>query len=236
MKHKNEQMDEFLQQKLNVLSHTPPRDPAKAAQTRANFLAQVQAHAHGRVLSAPVPLSLNLRLKGWINQVLGSFTQKESYDMLKAMTAVLMIGVMFFGGVGATVAAAQDALPTDALYPLKTATEDLRLAFALDSQSELDLLLNYVDRRMGEALLLSQAGAVVPEDVVLRLNAEMELVEDIITDLDEPELSEATDKVQVLIRDRDRISWADGTVCLDENIPLDDPGNDRWPRSSLGAR
>jgi len=214
MKHKDERMDEYIREKLSKLSHTPARDPAKAAQTRASFLAQVHAHAPGRDLSVPVPLSPSLRLKGWINQVLGSNTQWEGHKMLKAITAVIVIGVMFFGGAGATVYAAQDALPNDALYPLKTVTEDLRLAFALDAQAEIDLLLNYSDRRMSEVLALSRAGEVVPEDVVVRLNAEMDLVEEIITDLEEPELSEAVEKVQVLIRDRDRDSWDEGDDML----------------------
>ena len=207
MKHEDERMDEYIREKLNKLSHTPPRDPAKASQTRASFLAQVKAHSPAPDLSSPVPLSPSLRLKGWINQVLGSTTRKESHRMLQAITALFVIGAMLFGGAGATVYAAQDALPNDALYTLKTATEDLRLAFALDAQSELDLLLNYSDRRMSEVLALSKAGEAIPQDVIVRLNAEMDLVEDIITDLDEPELSEAVEKVQVLIRDRDRDSW-----------------------------
>ncbi len=214
MKHKDERMDEYIREKLSKLSHTPARDPAKAAQARASFLAQVHAHAPGRDLSVPVPLSPSLRLKGWINQVLGSNTQWEGHKMLKAITAVIVIGVMFFGGAGATVYAAQDALPNDALYPLKTVTEDLRLAFALDAQAEIDLLLNYSDRRVGEILALSRAGEVVPEDVVVRLNAEMDLLEDIITDLDEPELSDAVEKVGVHIWDRDRISWNEGDDML----------------------
>jgi hypothetical protein len=239
MKHEDERMDEYIREKLNQLSHTPPRDPAKAVQTRTSFLAQVKAHSPAPDLSSPVPLSPSLRLKGWINQVLGSFTRKESHRMLQALTALFVIGAMLFGGAGATVYAAQDALPNDALYTLKTATEDLRLAFALDPQSELDLLLNYSDRRMSEVLALSKAGEAIPQAVVVRLNAEMDLLEDIITDLEEPELSEAVEKVQVLIRDRDRISWSeeddmlrllatrawtlvevDSEVCID---PLYDP-------------
>ena len=97
--------------------------------------------------------------------------------MLQAITALFVIGAMLFGGAGATVYAAQDALPNDALYTLKTATEDLRLAFALDPQSELDLLLNYSDRRMSEVLALSKAGEAIPQNVVVRLNAEMDLLD-----------------------------------------------------------
>ena len=127
--------------------------------------------------------------------------------MLKLITALFVIGAMLFGGAGATVHAAQDALPNDALYPLKTATEDLRLAFALDSQSELDLLLNYSERRVNEIDFLVSLGEEIPADVIMRLTAEMELVEDVISELEEPELSEAIEEVGVHIQKWDRLSW-----------------------------
>ena len=218
MRHKDEQMDEYIREKLSKLSHTPPRDPAQAAQTRTSFLAQVHALSPGRDLSAPVPLSPSLRLKGWINQVLGSITQKEGHRMLKVITALFVIGAMLFGGAGATVFAAQDALPNDALYPLKTATEDLRLAFALDTQSELDLLLNYSDRRVNEIGALVSMGEDVPVDVILRLTAEMELVDEVISELEEPELSEAIEEVGIHIRDRDRISWESSSDVDDDDL------------------
>ena len=52
------------------------------------------------------------------------------------------------GGSGA-VYASGDALPGDALYPVKIASEDVQLFFS-DDEGDVDLLLKFMDKRVGE--------------------------------------------------------------------------------------
>ena len=54
-----------------------------------------------------------------------------------AMTWLIVIGmiVSFVGGGGGTVYASSSALPGDALYPVKTGIQDIRLFFSNDAKA-----------------------------------------------------------------------------------------------------
>jgi len=60
------------------------------------------------------------------------------------------------GGTGA-VYASNDALPGDALYPVKIASEDVQLFFS-DDENDVDLLLSFMDERLQEMDTLAEAG------------------------------------------------------------------------------
>lgn len=64
--------------------------------------------------------------------------------------------VSLFGGAGA-VYAADDAVPGDILYPVKTLVEDARLLLA-DEEADVDLLLEFLDERLAEIGILLDEG------------------------------------------------------------------------------
>jgi hypothetical protein len=86
--------------------------------------------------------------------------------IIGAMLAIV-IGTVAVGG-GAAVAAA-DSLPGDALYPMKLAVEDLRLALASGPEAQVGLALDLADERLAEIEALLEEGLPVPEDVVGRM-------------------------------------------------------------------
>jgi hypothetical protein len=59
-------------------------------------------------------------------------------------------------------------MPEDALYPLKTYSEDLRLNLAADPEAQIKLLLNYADERVDEMAELLAKGDPVPQEVQAR--------------------------------------------------------------------
>jgi hypothetical protein len=68
-----------------------------------------------------------------------------------------------------TVAAAQDDLPNEALYPVKTATEDVSLWLTTDPQTEMDMLMELIQLRVDEMIMLQAEGVTPPAKVITRL-------------------------------------------------------------------
>lgn len=125
--------------------------------------------------------------------------------MVQILTAFVVIVSMLFGGAGATVYAAQDSLPTEALYPVKTVSEDMLLVLVTDPQARLDLVLDFTNRRVEEIVAIVAGGDAIPEDVINRLQSELDMTLEIAAGLEDPELSEALTKIHIYIRDQDRI-------------------------------
>ena len=85
---------------------------------------------------------------------------------------VVLIGTVALGG--GVVWAAGDSLPGDLLYPVKTATEDIRLALASTAAGQVELALGFVDERTDEFEALAAAGRNVPDEAVARMERHVE--------------------------------------------------------------
>ena len=143
-----DELDPQLKQLLDDLKPVPPRNPQRAARGRARFLAES---------AQPVSANPFLRL---MNQI--HVFRKERFSMNTILALALVLAALF-GGAAGTVYAAQDDLPTEALYPVKTLTEDARLALASDPQARLTLLADLAQTRTQEMVQLAEAGIVPPE-------------------------------------------------------------------------
>jgi hypothetical protein len=64
--------------------------------------------------------------------------------------AVIVVGVMLFGGASATAFASQSALPGDALYPVKMGLEQTQISLANDAYVQAKLHLEFAQRRLEE--------------------------------------------------------------------------------------
>ena len=95
--------------------------------------------------------------------------------MFGALGTILLIVSLVLGGSGATVAAAQNSLPDQALYPVKTWSEDVRTGLASSTQTRLELALEYTSRRAEEMQVMLRAGQTPPEAVQARMQAEIDL-------------------------------------------------------------
>jgi len=80
--------------------------------------------------------------------------------------AVALVVVSLAGG---TLVASADALPDDALYPVKIATEQVRLALATTSQDRAVVELSIAEHRLAEATVLAEDGD--DDDAVIATSA-----------------------------------------------------------------
>jgi hypothetical protein len=83
---------------------------------------------------------------------------QSKYTVLRSLGLVLLMAVLVFGGIGITGAAAQAAIPGDALYPVKSTIEQTRLAFAADAGARAELRLGYAENRLEEIQALISEG------------------------------------------------------------------------------
>jgi len=78
--------------------------------------------------------------------------------MLTTLTAILLALAVSFGGAGATVYAAQAALPGDVLYPVKIGLEDAQMALSSNEGTHAQLRVEFAERRMEETIALIAQG------------------------------------------------------------------------------
>lgn len=176
-----DELDPKLKQLLDGLKPVPPRNPQRAGQGRARFLAES---------AQPVSCSTFLSL---IDQI--PLFRKERFSMNTFLVLTLVFAALF-GGAAGTAYAAQDDLPTEALYPVKILTEDARLALTSSPQARLELLGALAQTRTQEMVQLAEAGVVPPEASLLRLQEHTRLAFDLIAMQPDPEMLRAMEQIR----------------------------------------
>jgi len=95
--------------------------------------------------------------------------------MFAQLVTILMIVSALVGGSGAaTVYASQASLPGELLYPVKTWSEDVRMDLTSDPESDLDLNLEFADRRVAEIVSLLGEGETLSPQIMLRLQTHLD--------------------------------------------------------------
>ena len=89
------------------------------------------------------------------------------------MTVLLVLGAALGGGATA-VAASQNAQPDNALYFVKTLSENVRMDVESDPQARLDLALQYTARRLAETQTMLAAQGEAPESLALRFENQLQ--------------------------------------------------------------
>ena len=140
--------------------------------------------------------------------------------MLTTISSLLVVLALLFGGTGATVYAAQDSLPTDLLYPVKTISEDLRLEMIDDAQAKIDLLTGFIQNRFMEYNLLAAAGEPAPEEWADRVATQTQLMINLAAHMDDAPLTQNMAKLMNMLQIQVRVMETD-------NLPDDiDPAAD----------
>ncbi len=183
----NDQLDPKLERAFEDLKRVPERDPQAAARGRARFLSEAAR-------MQPVSRDLRRRQTGWNVQ-----TRKERLAM-NALISILIVLSMLIGGGTATVYAAQDDLPGETLYPVKTWSEDLRLQLAADPQQEIDLLMDFAQRRVEEMVALNAQGLTPPAEVQLRLEQHLGQAMQIAAGLDDAAMQTAMQRIHTALQ------------------------------------
>ena len=184
------ELDEHLKGLLDRLRTVSPLGQQAVAEDRANFLAQ------GEIFRAAVSQQARHRHIGWINILVSAFQRKERIPMLNTFMAIVITMTLLFGGAGAAVYAAQGSLPDQTLYLVKTWSEDVRLLLEGSSQGQLDLTLEFTDRRVAEISRLRAMDKPVPERVATRLQEELDAALQIAAGMDDPQLVQALAQIR----------------------------------------
>jgi hypothetical protein len=189
---KDNEMDPKIENTLDVLRSVPPRDPGAAARGKAYFLKQAS------VMRSAVSRKQETRHNGWINTIFPVFPRKE-HRVMNAMIAVVVAVVIFFGGTGTTVYAAQASLPDQPLYPLKTWSEDTLLLLTGSPQSRINYALDFSGRRITEMASLLSAGRPIPEMTMTRLQNELQQALELAAGMDDPQMAQQLEQIRLRI-------------------------------------
>ena len=171
------QLDPQLKQTLQTLKTLPARDEAVAHQRKEQFIKNAITARQQNVTFSSKPRLLNHETKiyRWRN------------TMTAKVIGIVMAVLIVLGSAGmGTVAASQSSLPTEALYPLKQWSENIRLDLTTDPNKQLDLQLDFADRRVDEYVELVEDGVVPPESLLLQYQQLLQLAAQLTDETDDP--------------------------------------------------
>lgn len=181
-----------IEDRLQELKDVPARNPAKAARGRTNFLNQAAEYREA------VSQKGIQRRSSWVPKI-----KKERYKM-NILATILLVSALLFGG-GATVAAAQNDLPNEPLYQVKTMTENTYLWLNNNPQSEENLLMQMIQERVREMIALNQDDVTIPAQVQLRLETHIQQALQIASSMEEPTMLVTLQQIRDTLRTQDRL-------------------------------
>jgi hypothetical protein len=179
--------------RLSRLQDVPERDLLDVQSGRAAFMDSV------RSMPKPVSPAFPDRRKWWKN-----IRRKERSIMVSLVRVALALS-MALGATGGTVAVAQASEPGEILYPIKVASEDVRLALTSDSEKAFDLLLEFAQERLEEIDALSEEGAPIPPQVTTRLQAHFEQALRYASSFDDANLVQAMERLSVMTQQQTQV-------------------------------
>jgi len=137
---------------------------------RERFLTQVE-----EIAAQAVSQKGKQRHSGWIERVRSIFIQrKERLSMVpQLLSIILILSALFSGGGVATVYASQSSLPGDWLYPVKVWSEEMRSDLAVSPEAEIELQLQFAERRVEELNELVSEERPLSDIVMLRLESQI---------------------------------------------------------------
>lgn len=140
---------------------------------------------------------------------------------MNLIVSVLVVAGLLFGS-GATVAAAQDALPNEALYQIKLLSEDAQLWLNGDPATEVELLMQQAQTRTQEMAALNAEGVTPPDALLTRTQDRIHQALEVTATLDETEVTDTLLQIRDQLQTQDRLldQLRDGS-CTDCEPALD---------------
>ena len=209
-----ENLDPLTQQAFEALHAVPPRDPQQAARGRAAFLAQAEGFraeaqsnekraAGGIFLQQAVSKTRKARLNPWTGPLNTLFRRKEHAPMFTTLTTLMVIMTLVLGGGGATAAAAQNSLPDQPLYSLKTWTEQTRAGWTHDSDQQMRLALELANRRASEINAMLAEGKTPPEAVQAQLRIQLDQALQLCAGQAEPDAVQSLERIREQLHEQE---------------------------------
>lgn len=137
---------------------------------------------------------------------------------MKILFSALTVFVLLFVGVGG-VFAAQNDLPTEPLYPVKTISEDVSLWLAADPEVKMERLVELAQIRTQEIAALVEQGETVPEQVAQRLQLHIETALQLAAGQSDEEMQGSLLQIQSQLRTQEQVM-----TQLQTNAPEGDQG------------
>ena len=199
MKPLSPQTDRVVLEHLENLQEMPSRDAQAAERGRVAFLSQAQTYAQA------VSQTPKQRLGYWsvFSNIL--FHRKERFSMFTTLATIFAVIALALGGTGATVYAAQGSLPGEALYGIKTQSEDLRLSWGENETDQIELALQFANRRMQEIQTMLAKNQTPPDSLMLRLQTQLDTALRLAVGLDNDQLEPTLERIRQTLEQQDRI-------------------------------
>ena len=213
--------DKELERLLATLQPTSGRNPEAAARGRALFSQQA------RSMRPEASRRLEGQGRTQKKSAAAFFPARRRSPLFTTLAAVFLTILFLFGGTGITAYAAQESLPNDALYPLKTFSEDARLALESSPQGRVDLNLDFADRRINEIVSLYSVGEPVPSGVLDRLYDELDEALVTASLLQDPAMLQALEQIRVR---------AEAQLAVINAVMANNPGDPSLGRISVRLR
>jgi len=163
----NQAQESWIVQELSVLKDIPPQ----SLEWQKINLAKYQAELNS--WSKSTSFYRRWRRINW-SELLSLPMYRKDRPMMSLWVAISLFLALAFGGVGATVYAAQSSLPDQALYPVKLMSEEARLVLAGDSLSQMNLNLEFANRRLDEMTQRIQTGQTPLDETEKRLESDLD--------------------------------------------------------------
>lgn len=123
---------------------------------------------------------------------------------MNVILSILVVAGLLFGG-GATVQAAQDDLPNEPLYAVKTLTENISLQIQNNQEDKVNKLMELVQVRVQEMVQLSEDGEPIPEEVPLRLEQHIRQAMQVAINMDDATLDQTLLQVRERLQAQERV-------------------------------
>lgn len=209
--------EKYVIDKLTLIKETPPRNEEKAMSTRMRFLTELKAISEAKASARSVSIPPFQRLNEWKSNFRNIFHRKERTSMFTTLATIITVIALALGGAGATVYAAQESLPNEFLYPLKIASEDIRMQISTKSQTQFQLALEFANRRVQEIAALATDGEPIPQELLAQLQIQLQTAFQLAAGMSDSELTPALLKLRTTIREQQQIMAG---ISSDPNTPL----------------
>ena len=138
---------------------------------------------------------------------------------MKLIMYLLVIAGLLFGG-NATVAAAQDDLPNDPLYPIKLLGEDVNLWLITDPLPEAEMLMQQAQTRMEEMQALASEGITPPAELSKRAQERIQRALQIALSLDDGPQTNLLQHIQDRLQKQEQLMDQLQTSTCPDCVPV----------------
>ncbi|MBI9047630.1 MAG: hypothetical protein JEZ06_24305 [Anaerolineaceae bacterium] len=200
--------EELIRKKIKLLMDDPTRKVESVDESRRKYLSKAEEIKTTWLPENPAKAGVNKPVK----RSKSFLFMKESKPMFAKIVGAISIVSFLLGGTGVgTVYASQSSLPGETLYPVKTWSEDLRLNLNTDIPKELDLNLDFAERRVDEIIALVEAGEIPPDELLARLYTHLQDAEDLALSSENPEAAFGEIAESLIIQEQTMLKLQDQT-------------------------